>query len=34
MPDRLEAGTFAIAAAITQGRVTIRGGVWRAIWVH
>jgi len=25
MPDRLEAGTFAIAAAITQGAVTIRG---------
>ena len=29
MPDRLEAGTFAIAAAITQGAVTIRGRVAR-----
>jgi UDP-N-acetylglucosamine 1-carboxyvinyltransferase len=29
MPDRLEAGTFAIAAAITQGVVTIRGRVAR-----
>ena len=29
MPDRLEAGTFAIAAAITQGSVTIRGRVAR-----
>ena len=29
MPDRLEAGTFAIAAAITRGCVTIRGRVSR-----
>jgi len=29
MPDRLEAGTFAIAAAITGGHVTIRGRVAR-----
>jgi len=29
MPDRLEAGTFAIAAAITRGCVTIRGRVAR-----
>jgi UDP-N-acetylglucosamine 1-carboxyvinyltransferase len=29
MPDRLEAGTFAIAAAITRGAVTIRGRVAR-----
>jgi len=29
MPDRLEAGTFAIAAAITKGRVSIRGRVAR-----
>jgi UDP-N-acetylglucosamine 1-carboxyvinyltransferase len=29
MPDRLEAGTFAIAAAITQGSVAIRGRVAR-----
>jgi len=29
MPDRLEAGTYAIAAAITQGAVTIRGRVAR-----
>ena len=29
MPDRLEAGTFAIAAAITRGRVTICGRVAR-----
>ena len=29
MPDRLEAGTFALAAAITRGCVTIRGRVAR-----
>jgi len=29
MPDRLEAGTFAIAAAITRGCVTVRGRVAR-----
>lgn len=29
MPDRLEAGTFAIAAAITRGAITIRGRVAR-----
>ncbi len=29
MPDRLEAGTFAIGAAITRGAVTIRGRVAR-----
>jgi len=29
MPDRLEAGTFAIAAAITQGRVVLRSRVAR-----
>jgi UDP-N-acetylglucosamine 1-carboxyvinyltransferase len=29
MPDRLEAGTFALAAAITRGRVLIRGRVAR-----
>jgi UDP-N-acetylglucosamine 1-carboxyvinyltransferase len=29
MPDRLEAGTYAIAAAITRGAVTIRGRVAR-----
>lgn len=29
MPDRLEAGTFAIAAAITGGDVTVRGRVAR-----
>jgi UDP-N-acetylglucosamine 1-carboxyvinyltransferase len=29
MPDRLEAGTFAIAAAITKGSVTMRGRVSR-----
>lgn len=29
MPDRLEAGTFAIAAAITEGCVTVRGRVAR-----
>jgi len=29
MPDRLEAGTYAIAAAITQGAVAIRGRVAR-----
>jgi len=29
MPDRLEAGTFAIAAAITKGAVTIQGRVAR-----
>jgi UDP-N-acetylglucosamine 1-carboxyvinyltransferase len=29
MPDRLEAGTFAIAAAITRGRLTIRSRVGR-----
>lgn len=29
MPDRLEAGTFAIAAAITKGRVTLRSRVAR-----
>nr|MBC7244267.1 UDP-N-acetylglucosamine 1-carboxyvinyltransferase [Chloroflexota bacterium] len=29
MPDRLEAGTFAIAAAITKGDVTIQGRVAR-----
>jgi len=29
MPDRLEAGTFAIAAAITRGRVTLRSRVPR-----
>jgi UDP-N-acetylglucosamine 1-carboxyvinyltransferase len=29
MPDRLEAGTFAIAAAITRGRVTLRSRVAR-----
>jgi UDP-N-acetylglucosamine 1-carboxyvinyltransferase len=29
MPDRLEAGTFAIAAAITRGTVTVQGRVAR-----
>jgi UDP-N-acetylglucosamine 1-carboxyvinyltransferase len=29
MPDRLEAGTFALAAAITRGRVLIKGRVAR-----
>lgn len=29
MPDRMEAGTFALAAAITRGRVAIRGRVSR-----
>ncbi len=29
MPDRLEAGTFALAAAITRGRVQIKGRVAR-----
>jgi UDP-N-acetylglucosamine 1-carboxyvinyltransferase len=29
MPDRLEAGTFAIAAAITQGELTVQGRVAR-----
>ncbi|MDD5605723.1 MAG: UDP-N-acetylglucosamine 1-carboxyvinyltransferase [Patescibacteria group bacterium] len=28
IPDRLEAGTFAVMAAVTQGEVTIQGYVW------
>ncbi len=28
IPDRIEAGTFMIAAAITKGQITIKGAVW------
>jgi len=32
IPDRIEAGTFAIAAAITGGRVEVRGLVTEHLW--
>lgn len=28
IPDRIEAGTFMIAAAITKGHITIKGAIW------
>jgi UDP-N-acetylglucosamine 1-carboxyvinyltransferase len=31
LPDRIEAGTFAVAAAITQGEVEIEGGIPRQL---